>query len=128
MHIKLKCLLTLAILEVTLHPAYGQTKNMLKFSPRGFECEHIEFAEANSMKKQELEALYCSQKEGMDFSTESTMAATEGAAPEVRIALNQRMFEKRNQCSSEMSRASSIFTRKFGGWPDCKKMPKSPPT
>lgn len=106
-------------------PATSAAPKELKANLRGLECERFEFAEIDSLPRDELEALYCSYSLGAKISEKTTKDAEvkhEGH-PKVLVALLSRHVSILDRCLGGMAKTRETFTRKFKGEKiDCSKL------
>jgi hypothetical protein len=97
----------------------------LNFSGRAFQCESYEFAEIDSMSRDELQGAYCSYVIGSKRASKRNEETKEKYRDQPRIlsALLGDHIQFLERCSQGMNKTSDLFSRKFHApAPDCAAM------
>lgn len=115
------------ILSATGFVAAAPKEKPLEFHVRAYECEPMEFAELNSMKKLELESAFCSAGQGWkDAHNDSEALKNDGSSAQIQILMTQRYLKKMKTCVDFQGKSGDLLSRKFGGRPDCNRLPSLP--
>jgi hypothetical protein len=103
------------------------TTGPLKVNARAFgECAALEYAEIDSMPREELEGLYCSYSAGANMALRlGDAAVAKQTNLTVKAALLGDQIRTLDRCTHGLSKAIEAFHRKYPGEkPDCSKMPE----